>query len=200
MSSFRPWSILSFMDRESGPIGWLWHLLRPSRPASTTGLCKDPRTKTLQGMDAWLRWIDEEEKRQKKQEAWDRITRQIRAERGCSASNNTPWIVGAPTTRKTLALNYEPEPTITPAGSTRPKEKIAPGLRMKVLERDHYTCRYCGKCVAVHSVVLHVDHIFPESEGGKTTLDNLVTACEDCNLGKGARIQPNAIALFRGRV
>ena len=30
----------------------------------------------------------------------------------------------------------------------------------------------------------NVDHIVPVSKGGTNDLDNLVTACEQCNLGK----------------
>jgi 5-methylcytosine-specific restriction endonuclease McrA len=36
-------------------------------------------------------------------------------------------------------------------------------------------------------VVLHVDHLVPLAAGGPTTADNLVTACEECNLGKATR-------------
>jgi len=35
--------------------------------------------------------------------------------------------------------------------------------------------------------VLHVDHVIPFVAGGATSKDNLVTACEECNLGKAAR-------------
>lgn len=34
-------------------------------------------------------------------------------------------------------------------------------------------------------VKLHVDHVVPVSRGGKSTMDNLQTLCEDCNCGKG---------------
>ena len=36
-------------------------------------------------------------------------------------------------------------------------------------------------------VVLHVDHVVPVAAGGTTSEDNLLTACEECNLGKGVR-------------
>lgn len=55
-------------------------------------------------------------------------------------------------------------------------------LRFKILLRDNFTCQYCGQ--KAPNVILHVDHILPSSKGGKTTEDNLRTACEDCNLGK----------------
>jgi 5-methylcytosine-specific restriction endonuclease McrA len=54
--------------------------------------------------------------------------------------------------------------------------------RFKVLERDGYRCRYCGR--TSQEVALDVDHLVPVREGGSDDLDNLVTACIDCNAGK----------------
>lgn len=54
--------------------------------------------------------------------------------------------------------------------------------RFAVLERDGFACQYCG--AKAPDVVLHVDHVIPVSAGGKDHMDNLVTACEDCNIGK----------------
>lgn len=56
-------------------------------------------------------------------------------------------------------------------------------FRFEVLERDEFTCQYCG--AKAPDVVLHVDHVIPQSAGGSSEADNLVTACQDCNLGKG---------------
>jgi len=36
-------------------------------------------------------------------------------------------------------------------------------------------------------VNLTLDHLVPLARGGKTTWDNIVTACKTCNLRKGAR-------------
>lgn len=58
-------------------------------------------------------------------------------------------------------------------------------LRFEVFKRDSFTCQYCGAVGG--RVLLHCDHIKPVAEGGETTLLNLITACVDCNLGKGAR-------------
>jgi hypothetical protein len=57
--------------------------------------------------------------------------------------------------------------------------------RFSVLARDNYTCRYCGR--SAPEVTLHVDHIIPVAEGGTDEPANLVTACADCNEGKGPR-------------
>lgn len=54
--------------------------------------------------------------------------------------------------------------------------------RWAVLERDKFTCRYCGQFAP--NVMLHVDHVTAVCEGGTDDLDNLVTACSACNIGK----------------
>jgi 5-methylcytosine-specific restriction endonuclease McrA len=71
-------------------------------------------------------------------------------------------------------------------GGTRRTPRF-PSMRLKfiVMKRDRFSCRHCGKSPAnTLGVVLHVDHVLPWSEGGETTLDNLQTLCEPCNLGK----------------
>ncbi len=70
----------------------------------------------------------------------------------------------------------------------RPRWLSLPWMRVrdKVLDRDQDTCRYCGK------LATHVDHIYPKSRGGKDDMDNLVAACADCNMGKGARTPQEA--------
>ncbi len=62
-------------------------------------------------------------------------------------------------------------------------------LRLDVLDRDGYTCQYCGKVAP--DVVLHVDHVVPVSKGGGDDMGNLVTSCRECNLGKSARTVKN---------
>lgn len=58
-------------------------------------------------------------------------------------------------------------------------------LRYKVLKRDNFKCVICGKAPSTHpGIELHIDHIRPYSLGGETTLDNLQTLCQNCNLGK----------------
>jgi hypothetical protein len=58
-------------------------------------------------------------------------------------------------------------------------------LRFRVLQRDNFTCRACGKSPAtVPGLTLHVDHKRPWSKDGETVIENLQTLCEACNLGK----------------
>ena len=57
--------------------------------------------------------------------------------------------------------------------------------RFNVFLRDAFTCQYCGG--AYRTEELTFDHIVPRSRGGRTLWDNVVTACEPCNLKKGHR-------------
>lgn len=65
------------------------------------------------------------------------------------------------------------------------RKSISKKTRFEVFKRDSFKCQYCGK--SAPEVVLEVDHIKPVAEGGKTTMLNLITACRDCNRGKGKR-------------
>lgn len=53
-------------------------------------------------------------------------------------------------------------------------------LRLRILERDNYTCHYCG------ARATHVDHVEPVHAGGDDS--KLVAACAACNLSKGGRV------------
>lgn len=58
-------------------------------------------------------------------------------------------------------------------------------VRLKVLSRDAYRCVLCGRSPATEvGVRLHIDHKIPFSKGGSSTIENLQTLCQDCNLGK----------------
>lgn len=55
--------------------------------------------------------------------------------------------------------------------------------------RDNYTCQYCNRSRdKLRSFeFLTRDHVIPESKGGQSTWDNLVTACSTCNNKKADR-------------
>ena len=56
-------------------------------------------------------------------------------------------------------------------------------LRFEVFKRDEFKCQYCG--ATPPAVILQVDHIHPVSDGGSNEMDNLITSCQPCNIGKG---------------
>lgn len=71
--------------------------------------------------------------------------------------------------------------------TSKPRTPRDPGWRLRFLvnRRDRFTCRACGRSPATEAgVTLHVDHIVPWSKGGETTMINLQTLCERCNIGK----------------
>jgi len=55
--------------------------------------------------------------------------------------------------------------------------------RANVYKRDRHTCQYCGK--RLETKYLNIDHVVPRNKGGKTTWDNVVCSCQECNLRKG---------------
>jgi hypothetical protein len=77
---------------------------------------------------------------------------------------------------------------------SKKRDGVSPSLRWSVFARDGFTCRYCGAQAGQDGVELHADHVVSIVEGGGNTYDNLVTACQCCNGGKGARSLENAPA------
>ena len=69
------------------------------------------------------------------------------------------------------------------------RKAIPKSIRFEVFKRDSFVCQYCGR--AAPEVILECDHIIPVAEGGSNELLNLVTACRDCNRGKGKRLLTN---------
>ncbi|KKO53967.1 HNH endonuclease [Paenibacillus sp. DMB20] len=55
------------------------------------------------------------------------------------------------------------------------------GFRQYVLERDGYTCYFCGRYGDT------IDHLLPRAKGGHTTPVNCVCACMECNQSKADR-------------
>ena len=62
-------------------------------------------------------------------------------------------------------------------------------LRQKISHLFRYRCSYCQTQQELTGAMLTIDHIIPESLGGKTMAENLCLACWDCN-----RIKHNRVA------
>lgn len=45
-------------------------------------------------------------------------------------------------------------------------------------------CEYCHAPQVLVGQVFHIDHVLPRAKGGKTTGENLCSACSHCNLAK----------------
>lgn len=72
------------------------------------------------------------------------------------------------------------EPNPKKQYTQKKKDKIPSNLRWQIWERDNFTCQKCGR-----RNNLSVDHIHPESRGGKMEESNLQTLCRNCNSSKG---------------
>ena len=62
--------------------------------------------------------------------------------------------------------------------------------RVNVFARDKFTCQYCGS--RPHRSQLNLDHVIPRSLGGKTSWENVVCSCVECNRRKGGRTPEQA--------
>jgi len=72
------------------------------------------------------------------------------------------------------------------SGKNSKRKSISKKLRFEIFKRDGFTCGYCGN--KPPKVILEVDHIDPIANGGKSDINNYLTACFDCNRGKGAAL------------
>lgn len=59
--------------------------------------------------------------------------------------------------------------------------------RFNLFLRDRFLCQYCGA-----REDLTFDHVVPRAYGGRTTWENVTTACAPCNLKKGGRTPAEA--------
>jgi type IV secretory pathway TrbD component len=89
--------------------------------------------------------------------------------------------------RAKLCSSLRPRSGLTERPVRRARDPLPARVRFSVLQRDGFRCTYCGRPGNEPGVVLHIDHVVPIVAGGSSTEDNLVTACERCNLGKGTR-------------
>jgi len=64
-----------------------------------------------------------------------------------------------------------------------PKRWAPSDMKLEILERDGYCCRYCGVTVTFRKA--NIDHVVPWHRHGATTPSNLVTSCAKCNVAKG---------------
>ena len=82
---------------------------------------------------------------------------------------------------------------LTFIASVTPRERLSPTqrgysyawrkVRIKILERDRWTCHYCQKILQDSDAT--VDHLVPLSkDGAQLDPSNLVAACRSCNSRK----------------
>jgi 5-methylcytosine-specific restriction endonuclease McrA len=62
--------------------------------------------------------------------------------------------------------------------------------RINIYARDRNTCQYCGR--KFPRAEINLDHVIPRSQGGRSTWENVVCSCLDCNRRKGGRTPEQA--------
>jgi 5-methylcytosine-specific restriction endonuclease McrA len=62
--------------------------------------------------------------------------------------------------------------------------------RKNILLRDRNTCQFCGRTLPASDLTL--DHVVPRSRGGRSSWENLVACCYQCNNSKGDRTPEEA--------
>jgi len=70
--------------------------------------------------------------------------------------------------------------------------------RFTVFERDGFTCQYCGR--KPPEIILNADHIVSRKDGGDDDIDNLITSCRDCNIGKFSKSLPKKPNQYKKKI
>lgn len=68
--------------------------------------------------------------------------------------------------------------------------RISSSVKRKIKERDEFACQICFRTARELGGrdQLTVDHIVPLSKGGSGRMENLQTACTDCNQEKADKM------------
>jgi len=111
----------------------------------------------------------------------------------CEDRNSSSALLAPPEQPSPDAILCKPggkEATVTETATApliivrKTSRSVPDRLRWRVLERDNFTCKACGRDRVNDNVKLEADHILAWTKGGETVLDNLQTLCRKCNSGK----------------
>jgi 5-methylcytosine-specific restriction endonuclease McrA len=111
-------------------------------------------------------------------ESW----RRIRAARGCDVIGTPSGAIRVP---RVIVLSF----------FDRVPKRHARYSRANIFTRDKFTCQYCGVCPPRSQ--LNLDHVIPRSLGGRTSWENVVCSCVDCNRRKGGKTPQQARVRLR---
>ncbi len=106
---------------------------------------------------------------------------QLAKEKGVADEFDSRWCWITPR-HYTECREYSIHGTFAKGKSSAQRKGLPDQLRWQVIARDAFTCCYCGR--KPPEVTLQVDHRVSVRDGGTDDLDNLVTACRECNGGK----------------
>lgn len=81
-------------------------------------------------------------------------------------------------------------PSVISLKKFAPTDRSPAFTRFNVFLRDHFTCQYCAISQSANDLTF--DHVVPRSRGGRTTWENVTTACSVCNLRKANKTPQEA--------
>lgn len=89
------------------------------------------------------------------------------------------------------ATRSYPMPSVVRLVSHFKRERIRIKFsRLNINARDGFACQYCGARQMTEDLTF--DHVVPRSRGGRTTWENIVTCCAQCNVEKANRTPAEA--------
>lgn len=86
---------------------------------------------------------------------------------------------------RTVSVIFKAPAVVRLLRAFRRHKKPVKFSRVNIYARDKYRCQYCNSEAPIPE--LTYDHVLPRAQGGKTTWDNIVTCCYQCNAKKGNR-------------
>ena len=110
---------------------------------------------------------------------WQEVIKAVFLER-VEVVSNYDFVVHSPSFEMKL-------PSVVALKSYIVQDRAPAFTRFNLFLRDAFACQYCGS-----QADLTFDHIQPRSRGGRTSWENIVTACAPCNLRKGGRTPKEA--------
>lgn len=81
-------------------------------------------------------------------------------------------------------------PKILRLYSRHKSSKLVRFSRHNIFWRDNFTCQYCHNKFSASQLTL--DHVLPQSRGGKNSWENVVSACSPCNTKKSDKLPHEA--------
>lgn len=87
---------------------------------------------------------------------------------------------------RTVSAGSRKRTTTSLSGDVRTLYARTRRRRKAPYKRADVFAHWGGACVYCWGVAEHLDHITPLSRGGRDILSNVVPACAECNLSKGA--------------
>jgi len=115
-------------------------------------------------------------------ESWAQLSSEVGSQGGFGTN-------GADVVRTVNRAILVPRVIILQLYDRMPRTKVR-FSRHNIYLRDGNTCQYCGR--ELPRTELNLDHVVPRAQGGRTTWENVVCCCIDCNLSKGARTPEQA--------